>query len=160
MAQNRGYILGRLFTLLAAQGGLEKAPEQLYQLASTAPPQVFPKALATLIEGGKEEIIFPLMAQLPLDAFDGPLNRREQGAFALGYVHEKTGYRPHFMEDEYAEHDATLAERYEFRIDAELKEWIKLRGGGAFIRDMLRTQRAAWVQENTQEQPPLGKRDS
>ena len=156
MSQNRGYILGRLFTLLATQGVLEKTSEQLYQVASTAPPQVFPKALATLIEAGREEIIFPLMTQLPLDAFDGPLNRREQGAFALGYIHEKTGYRLNLMEDEHAEQDTELAERYEFRVDAELKEWIKLRGGGAFIRDILRAQRTAWVQERAQEQKPLG----
>jgi CRISPR-associated protein (Cas_Csd1) len=100
MPQNRGYFLGRLFALLARQEALERAPEQLFQLASTSPPQVFPKALATLIEAGKEEELFSIMSMLNIDAFDGGLNRREQGAFALGYIHERTGYvLPQFEED-------------------------------------------------------------
>ena len=101
MTQLRGYILGRLFALLAAHEVLEGPPTSLYQLASTAPPQVIPKALTGMIEAGKEETLFPLMQQLPLDAFDGGLNRREQGAFALGYIHERSGYSTPLIEEEH-----------------------------------------------------------
>jgi len=61
MSYSRGYLLGRLFAFLAMQGALEAPPAQLYPLASTAPPQVLPKALATAIEAGKEEELFPLI---------------------------------------------------------------------------------------------------
>ncbi len=142
MPQIRGYLLGRLFAHLASQGVLEQPPEQLYQQASTAPPQVLPKALATLIAEGKEDTIFPLMKLLPLDAFDGGLNRREQGAFAIGYAHERSGYALTAMDEEYDDEEQELIERYEFRIDPQLKEWIKTRGGGRFVRNLLRTERA------------------
>ena len=142
MPQIRGYLLGRLFAHLAFQGALEQPPEQLYQQASTAPPQVLPKALATLIAEGKEDTIFPLMKHLPLDAFDGGLNRREQGAFALGYAHERSGYATSVLDEDQDEEAQELTERYEFRIDPQLKEWIKAQGGGAFVRYLLRAERA------------------
>ena len=145
MPQTRGYMLGRLFALLALHEALPQPAEQLYQQASTAPPQVLPKALATLIESGQEELLFPLMKLLPLDAFDGPLNRREQGAFAMGYTHERAGFPLASIEDEGEEEE--LTERYEFRLDPQLKEWIKLQGGGTFIRSILRNERARLTQE-------------
>lgn len=105
MPQIRGYLLGHLFAHLASQGVLEKPPERLYQPASTAPPQVLPKALATLIAEGKEDTIFPLMKHLPLDTFDGGLNRREQGVFALGYAHERSGYTTSVLDEEQDEEE-------------------------------------------------------
>lgn len=152
MPQTRGYVLGRLFAFLAMHEGLPQLAEQLYQQASTVPPQVFPKALATVIEAGKEELLFPLMKQLPLDAFDGPLNRREQGAFAMGYTHERAGYSISSLEDEGEDEAQELTERYEFRLDPQLKEWIKLQGGGTFIRSILRNERASSTQETTSNQ--------
>lgn len=64
MSYSRGYLLGRLFAFLATQGALEGTPAQIYPLASTAPPQVLPKALAAAIEAGKEEALFPIGANL------------------------------------------------------------------------------------------------
>jgi hypothetical protein len=147
MPQTRGYLLGRLFAFLALHEALPQPAEQLYQQASTTPPQVIPKALATAIESGKEELLFPLMKLLPLDAFDGPLNRREQGAFAIGYTHERTGFSLALLEDESEEEAQELTERYEFRLDLQLKEWIKLQGGGTFIRSVLRNERTRLTQE-------------
>ena len=147
MPQYRGYFLGRLFAFLARQGALEQSPEQCYRQASMSPPQVIPKALAAVIEAGQEESLFPLMKHLPLDAFDGSLNRREQGAFALGYAHERTGSAIPSVEDEQDEEGQELTERYEFRVDPQLKEWLKLQGGGSFIRTLLRTERARQLQE-------------
>ena len=141
MSYSRGYLLGRLFAFLAMQRALEGEPAQLYALASTAPPQVLPKALAAAIAMGKEEALFPLMKLLPLETFEGPLNRREQGAFAIGYAHERAGFLIP-LEEEGDEVEQELTERYEFRVDPSLKEWIKAGGGGAFIRAVLRTQRA------------------
>ena len=151
MPQTRGYFLGRLFALLAKHEALEHSPEQLYRQASTVPPQVIPPALATMIAAGKEEALFPLMRYLPLDAFDGPLNRREQGAFALGYLHEQSGHPIAREEEEHDSEEQELTERYEFRVDAQLKEWIKANGGGTFIRTLLRTQRAQLMQEVSKE---------
>ena len=141
MHYNRGYLLGRLLVRLGKQGALETTVEQVYQQASTVPPQVFPKALATFIEAGKEEYIRDLMLLLPLNTFEGGLNRREQGAFALGYSHELSGYMvPLEEEHEGNETDTDLTERYEVRVDAALKEWIKANGGGAFVRALLRAE--------------------
>jgi hypothetical protein len=121
-----------------------------------APPQVIPKALATMIATGKEEILFPLLKQLPLDAFDGPLNRREQGAFALGYAHERTGYPMPSLEEEHDDEEQGLTERYEFRLDPQLKEWIKMQGGGSFVRTALRNERVKSAQAVTTELQPEG----
>jgi hypothetical protein len=156
MPQVRGYFLGRLFALLAAQEVLEQSPEQLYHQASTVPPQVFPKALAILIGAGKEKALLPLMKQLPLDAFDGPLNRREQGAFALGYIHERSGYLAPLQEEERDDEEQELTERYEFRLDPSLKEWIKQSGGGSFIRSLLRSERTRSLEGPPLEQPAQG----
>ena len=41
----------------------------------------------------------------------------------------------------------TLSDRYEFRIDQSLKEWIKNNGGGAFVRTVLRTEQAKQRQQ-------------
>jgi len=71
--------------LLATLGVLEQPAEDCYQQACTNPVQLIPQTLAAAIAAGKEEALFPLMKRLPLEAFDRPLNRREQGAFALGY---------------------------------------------------------------------------
>jgi hypothetical protein len=143
MQYSRGYLLGRLLVLLARQGALEGPLEQVYHLASSAPPQVFPQALAALIAAGKEETILSLMTLLPLNTFDGGLNRREQGAFAIGYTHERAGCLLSLEdEEEGAEVEAELTERYEFRVDPPLKEWLKANGGGAFIRAVLRAERA------------------
>jgi hypothetical protein len=142
MQYSRGYLLGRLLALLARQGALQAPPEQVYQLASSAPPQVFPQALATLIAEGREEMILSLMTLLPLNTFDGGLNRKEQGAFAIGYAHERAGYQlPLEDEEDGAELEAELTERYEFRLEPPLKEWIKVNGGGAFVRAVLRAER-------------------
>ena len=89
------------------------------------------------------------MQQLPLDAFDGALNRREQGAFALGYMHERSGYSVPLIEEERDNDEPDLTERYEFRLDPQLKEWLKTRGGGAFIRTLLRAERTAMMQDTT-----------
>jgi|SRR5579875_3559449 hypothetical protein len=147
MPQHRGYFLGRLFAFLAQQGALEQPVEQCYQQASTHPPQVIPQALTAMITAGREEALFPFLKHLPLDAFDGGLNRREQGAFALGYTHERTGAPFPFPEDEQEEDGQELTERYEFRVDPQLKEWIKREGGGAFIRSLLRNERVKTAPE-------------
>ena len=152
MPQTRGYLLGRLFAFLALHEALPQPAEQLYQQASATPPQVIPKALATVIESGREELLFPLMKLLPLDAFDGPLNRREQGAFAMGYTHERAGFSLSSLEDEGEDEAQELTERYEFRLDPQLKEWIKLQGGGTFIRSALRNERARLAQEAPSDQ--------
>ncbi|GCE28297.1 hypothetical protein KDA_37810 [Dictyobacter alpinus] len=149
MPHNRGYLLGRLFVLLAQQEVLQEQPEHSYRLASTVPPQILPAALALAIERGREEQLYPLTQLLPIDAFNGPLNRREQGAFALGYLHERSGFPMPVVEDEDDEPD--LTERYELRIDPSLKEWIKLHGGGPFIRALLRAERLKQFQEKTTE---------
>lgn len=141
MQYNRGYLLGRLIVVLARQNALEAAPEQVYQQAYTAPAQIFPKALAVLFEAGKEENVRTLLKLLPINTFDGALNRREQGAFAIGYSHELAGYSAP-LEEEHDGEEADLTDRYELRVDPSLKEWIKARGGGTFVRSMIRTERA------------------
>ncbi|GLV53535.1 hypothetical protein KDH_03880 [Dictyobacter sp. S3.2.2.5] len=147
MSYNRGYLLGRLFAQLARQDTLQGDPAQIYQTASTTPPQVLPAALALAIQQGKEADLYALTQLLPTDAFSSPLNRREQGAFALGYLHERSGYPLPGAEDEDDEPD--LTERYELRIDPPLKEWIKRHGGGPFIRALLRAERLKQSQAAT-----------
>ena len=148
MQYNRGYILGRLLVRLGQLEGLEESMEQVYQKASTFPPQVFPSAFATLISRGKEESIRDFMKLLPVNAFESGLNRREQGAFALGYSHELAGYvTPLEEEPESSEIEASLTDRYEFRIDPNLKEWIKSNGGGEFVRTVLKAEQVKQRQE-------------
>ena len=138
---NRGYLLGRVFAVLARLGVLEGTVEELYQNASARPQQVLPKAIASAIETRKGEELFPLLGALPADAFDGPLNWRERGAFAIGYVHEQTSVALPKHEDEGEDAEQGLTERYELRLDPQLKEWLKSSGGGIFVRKLLRTER-------------------
>ena len=150
MQYSRGYLLGRLLVRLGQLGVLEASPEQIYQQAITTPPLVFSKALALLIEAGKEEYIRDVMKLLPTNTFDsGGFNWRERGAFALGYSHERAGYMPPLEEDaEGSSEEGDLTDRYEFRIDQGLKEWIKINGGGAFIRAILRAEQAGQHQHD------------
>ena len=141
MQYNRGYLLGRLLVVLSRQSALEGTAEQAYQQASTTPPLIFPKALGIVIEAGKEESVRTLLRLLPVNTFDGGLNRREQGAFAIGYSHELAGYSAPLEEEHEDGEEADLTERYELRVDPALKEWIKARGGGTFVRNILRTER-------------------
>ncbi len=149
MQHSKGYLLGRLLVRLGQHGVLETTPEQVYPQAVTMSPPVFSKALALLIEAGKEEYIRDLMKLLPTNTFDsGGLNWRERGAFALGYSHEHAGYMAPLEEDsEHNSEDGDLTDRYEFRIDQGLKEWIKTNGGGAFVRTLLRTEQARQGQQ-------------
>jgi hypothetical protein len=142
MQYNRGYLLGRLLVVLARQNVLEAAPEQVYQQAYTTPAQIFPKALAMLFEANKEEHVRTLLKLLPINTFDTGLNRREQGAFAIGYSHELAGYSAPLEEEHDDGEEADLTDRYELRVDPSLKEWIKARGGGTFVRNILRTERS------------------
>jgi CRISPR-associated protein (Cas_Csd1) len=138
---NRGYLLGRVFALLARLEVLEGRAEELYQNASARPPQVLPKAIATAIAAGKGEELFPLLSLLPVEAFDNGLNWREQGAFVIGYAHESTGVVLPKREEESEDGEQGLTERYELRVDPQLKEWLKNSGGGSFVRTLLRTER-------------------
>lgn len=142
MAYNRGYLLGRVFALLVRLEAFDQHFQQLYPQASATPPQVFPAALARVIAAGQEEALFPLLQRLPPDTFEGPLNRREQGSFSLGYVHERMGEGFPTSDDMGDENGQELTERYEFRVDPQLKDWIKLSGGGTFLRSILRSERA------------------
>ncbi len=146
MVPNRGYLLGRLFALLATLEVLDESPEQLYQKAAATPPQVLPAAIAKAIATGKEEALFPLLNALPLEAFDSGLNRREQGAFSIGYVHERTGRPVPLPEEETDDLEPELTDRYEFRIDPQLKEWLKTQGGGGFVRTILRAEKVKQTQ--------------
>lgn len=141
MQYSRGYLLGRLLVRLGKLEALEATPEQVYQQAITTPPMVFAKALAALIEAGKEESVRDMLKLLPTNAFDSGFNWRERGAFALGYSHERAGYTP--LEEDAegsSDQEGDLSDRYEFRIEQGLKEWIKNNGGGAFVRTVLRTE--------------------
>ncbi|MBA2396713.1 MAG: hypothetical protein H0V70_28645 [Ktedonobacteraceae bacterium] len=148
MPYSRGYLLGRLLVRLGQLEALEAPVEQIYQQAITTPPPVFAKALASLIEAGKEESIREMLRLLPINAFDGGLNWRERGAFALGFSHERAGYTAPLEEDsEGSDQEGDLSDRYEFRIEQGLKEWIKNNGGGAFVRTVLRTEQAKQRQQ-------------
>ncbi len=152
MQYSRGYLLGRLLVRLGQLGALEATPEQVYQQAITTPPLVFSKALASLIEAGKEEFVREMLKLLPTNTFDSGFNWRERGAFALGYSHERAGYTAPLEEDaENNGQEGDLNDRYEFRIDQGSKEWIKTNGGGAFVRAILRTEqvKAGLQRENT-----------
>jgi CRISPR-associated protein (Cas_Csd1) len=143
MQYSKGYLLGRLLVRLGELGVLETTPEQVYQQAITTPPLVFSKALASLIEAGKEESVRDILKLLPTNSFDSGFNWRDRGAFALGYSHERAGYNAPLEEDsEGSGQEGDLSDRYEFRIDQGLKEWIKVNGGGAFVRTVLRIEQA------------------
>ena len=88
-----------------------------------------------------------MLKLLPSNAFDSGFNWRERGAFALGYSHERAGYTPLEEDAEGGDQEGDLSDRYEFRIDQSLKEWIKNNGGGAFVRTVLRTEQAKQRQQ-------------
>lgn len=133
------YHLGRLLAALAHTGAAEH-PHRLYELASEA-PSYLAAPLAKATQDGHQDILLPIVAELPPDAFSSTLNAEQQSDFALGYYHQRAEFRagrlPKLPEDE-----PDLDSRYELRIDADLKAWIKANGGDKLVRTLLREARA------------------
>jgi hypothetical protein len=66
------------------------------------------------------------------------------------YLHERAGYLAPTLEDDSDEEGQELTERYEFRVDPRLKEWIKTNGGGMLVRTLLRAERTKTAQQVVQ----------
>jgi len=134
------YLLGRLLAALEHLGHVER-PHRLYELASVAPSHlVLSLNRATAAGGHAHDILTPIVAQLPADAFSSTLNDTAQSDFALGYYHQRSelraGQLPTLPNDE-----PDLDARYELRIDADLRAWTKANGGDKLIRTLLRSAR-------------------
>lgn len=132
------YQLGRLLAALEHLKAPDR-PHQLYTQASSHPAALAP-VLARATASGGEDILMPIVAQLPPDAFTGELSDQESSEFALGYYHQRADFRagllPSLPEDE-----PDLDTRYELRMDADLKMWTKANGGDKLIRALLRSAR-------------------
>lgn len=133
-----GYQLGRL---LAALEHLEATtqPRQLYVQASSHPAALVP-VLARATASGGMDILTPIVSQLPTDAFSGELSNEEASDFALGYYHQRADFRKGLLPT-LPETEPDLDTRYEFRVDADLKAWVKSNGGDKLIRALLRSAR-------------------
>lgn len=133
------YQLGRL---LAALEHLKatKQPRQLYVQASANPAAMQAAIVCASQQEDGADLITPIMAQLPADAFDRPLSDEESGEFALGYYHQRAEFRAGRLPT-LPEIEPDLDTRYELRMDADLKAWTKEHGGDKLIRALLRTAR-------------------
>ncbi len=132
------YQLGRLLAALEHLKATDN-PRRLYELASIDPIHLaIPLSNATA--AGGEDILLPIVSELPPDAFSGTLNDTAQSEFALGYYHQRAAFRAGRL-PRLPESEPDLNNRYEFRIDADLKAWIKAHGGDKLIRALLRQAR-------------------
>lgn len=137
----KSYLLGRLLAVLAREGALNTPTQQrAVELGMSFPAQVIVPAISNLIENGKGDAIAEIMEQLPPTAFgEGTQNMYEQSEFALGYYHERGGVaRPLQLGEE---DTSTLTERYEVRMEPDLKQWMLQHGGAPLIRSLLRVER-------------------
>lgn len=136
----RGYLLGRLLAALEHLGTAER--HRLYVQASVAPAALVP-ALARATESGEAaaELLTPIVAQLAPDAFAGQLGDEEGSDFALGYYHQRAQFRTGALPLDGEEPD--LSDRWEIRIEPDLKQWALENGGSRLVRTLLREARAS-----------------
>lgn len=138
----QAYRCGQLFAVLA-QFGYAAPVERLYGKVSLNPVALVP-LLTRATAGGTDEqrdILLPIMAELSPAIFARSLTVEQQGDFAIGYYHQRGAFRrgllPALDQDE-----PPADERYELRMDADLKAWTKAHGGDKLIRALLRQVRA------------------
>lgn len=132
------YQLGRLLAALEHLKATSQ-PRQLYVQASSHPAALAP-VLAKATASGGMDVLTPIVAQLPPDAFSGAFSDEEASDFALGYYHQRADFRKGLLPP-LPESEPDLDTRYEFRVDADLKAWIKANGGDKLIRALLRAAR-------------------
>lgn len=132
------YQLGRLLAALEHLKATSQ-PRQLYVQASSRPSALVP-VLAHATANGGADILTPIVSQLPDNAFSGELSNEDASEFALGYYHQRADFRKGML-PALPEKEPDLDARYEFRIDADLRAWIKANGGDKLIRALLRNAR-------------------
>lgn len=133
-----GYELGRLLAALEYLNATAQ-PHQLYVQASVRPAAMLP-AISKATAAGGGDVLTPIVSQLPATAFDGELSDEAASDFALGYYHQRAAFRRGLL-PELPESEPDLDARYELRMDAELKAWVKANGGDKLIRALLREAR-------------------
>lgn len=134
-----GYYLGRLLAALERLGVIDN-PHRLYELASTTPAYLVAPLNKATADDSSEDILLPIMTQLPSDAFSGALNAEAQSEFALGYYHQRADFRAGLLPT-LPEEEPAADERWEIRIDADLKQWAMDNGGSKLVRALLRAAR-------------------
>lgn len=134
------YQIGRLLAALEHLGTPD--PRRLYELASVEPVHLVQMLNRVTADGGQEaeEILLPIVAQLPPDAFAGTLNAEAQSEFALGYYHQRAEFRAGRL-PALPESEPDLDDRWEIRIEPDLKRWALDNGGSRLVRALLRTAR-------------------
>lgn len=132
---NTPYLFGRLLAALEHTG---YADRRLVTQASEVPALAAPALSRATAQ--HEDLLLPIVAQLPPDAFSRPLSEEEQSAFWLGYYHQRADFRKGVL-PVLPEKEPKLEERYELRIDADLKAWVRENGGDKLIRALLRAAR-------------------
>lgn len=138
--QRKAYLLGRLLAILAREGALNTSTlERALELGMVLPVQVIVPAITNLVEKGRGDMIAEIMEQLPQGAFHGGAhNMYDQSEFMMGYYHERGGAMRQMA---LKEDITTLTERYEVRIEPDLKQWMLEHGGAPLIRSLLRIER-------------------
>lgn len=138
---NTPYLLGRLLATLEHLKAIEH-PHRMYELASIE-PVLLAAPLNRVTATGDErthDILMPVVAELPPDAFSGTLNAEQQSAFGLGYYHQRAEFRAGLL-PKLPEKEPDLDDRYELRMSTDLKAWTKANGGDKLIRALLRAAR-------------------
>lgn len=140
MSTRTAYHLGRL---LAALEHLQATPQprQLYVQASSSPAAMQQSIVRASATEAGTDLLTPIMADLPADAFARPLTDEEASDFGLGYYHQRAAFRAGRL-PKLPDAEPELDARYELRIDADLKVWVKANGGDKLIRALLRDARA------------------
>jgi CRISPR-associated protein, Csd1 family len=133
------YQLGRLLAALEHIKATNQ-PRQLYVQASSQPSALVPVLARATTSPSAVDILTPIVGQLPDDAFSRELTNEESSDFALGYYHQRADFRKGVL-PALPETEPDLDARYEFRIDADLKSWVKTNGGDKLIRALLREAR-------------------
>ena len=143
--QSKSYLLGRLLAVFEREGALATTPQRAYELASLNSVPVLVPAIAKLNGMGKGDAIMDIMVELPMNAFsNGVLTSKEQADFALGYYHERNGVtRLTSLEED----TTAFTDRYEVRMEPDLKQWMLAHGGAQLIRSLLRAERERQSQQ-------------
>lgn len=132
------YLLGRLLAALESSGVL---PPRGVELAAGNPVLTVAPAITQLHAKDRGDDISDIMAALPPDSLTAtPLTAVEESDYWLGYYHQRAaiarGELPTAGTPAPAEPD--LDARYEFRINSDLKAWVKANGGDKLVRALIR----------------------
>lgn len=128
---------GRLAAALEYLGYLD---DRGVAIVSTSPQSLIPHLGQATASGERaRDILTHIMAEIPAsgDPFPVSLPNQEQGDFWIAYHHQRAAFRA----GQLPKGEPSPDDRWEIRIESDLKTWALENGGSKLVRTLLRRAR-------------------